>query len=313
MRFVILTGLSGAGKATGLAALEDIGYFTADNLPPMLWGELLAQARGASGKTAQDKVVVGIDVRTRDFLSDVPHALEQLRAQGITAEVIFLDASDEVLVKRYNLTRRTHPLGQAPLGSDIAQEREVLGGLRALADFVLDTSHFSARELTEELWTRFGDERRFRLRLVSFGFKRGAPIDADNIFDLRSLPNPYYDPALRPLDGRDERVKNYVFTNEGLAFYTELREFVRLLASRAVSAGRSSYTVALGCTGGQHRSVALTERLTRDLAETFATYADHRDVVVALAEHGHKTGPSSEETLEQDSAREDAGDTHGAT
>ncbi len=280
MRFVILTGLSGAGKATGLAALEDIGYFTADNLPPTLWGDLLAQA-----STALDKVVVGIDVRTRDFLGDVPGALEQLKARGITPEVIFLDASDEVLVKRYNLTRRTHPLGQAPLGSDIAQEREVLGGLRSLADFVLDTSTSSARELTEELWTRFGDERRFRLRLVSFGFKRGAPIDADNVFDLRSLPNPYYDPSLRHLDGRDEGVKNYVFTSEGLAFYTELREFVRLLASRAVSAGRSSYTVALGCTGGQHRSVAITERLTHDLAETFATYADHRDVTLALAEH----------------------------
>ena len=232
-------------------------------------------------------------MRTRTFLGDVREALAQLKTQGITPEVIFLDASDEVLVKRYNLTRRTHPLGQAPLGSDIAQEREVLGDLRALADFVLDTSTSSARELTEELWTRFGDERRFRLRLVSFGFKRGVPIDADNIFDLRSLPNPYYDPALRHLDGRDEGVKNYVFTSEGLAFYSELREFVRLLASRAVNAGRSSYTVALGCTGGQHRSVAITERLTHDLAETFATYADHRDVTLALAEHAPKVSGGS--------------------
>ena len=293
MRFVILTGLSGAGKATGLAALEDIGYFAAANVPPALWSQLLTQASSEDeAQYAQDRVAVGVDVRTRDFLGDVPEALQGLRDRGITPEIIFLDASDEVLVRRYNLTRRTHPLGQAPLGSDIAREREVLGGLRSLADFVLDTSTLSARELTEELWTRFGDERRFRLRLVSFGFKRGAPIDADNIFDLRSLPNPYYDPALRALDGRDERVKDYVFTSEGLAFYTELREFVRLLASRAVSSGRSSYTVALGCTGGQHRSVALTERLTHDLAETFTTYADHRDVVVALAEHAPK--PSGE-------------------
>ena len=171
MRFVILTGLSGAGKATGLAALEDIGYFAAANVPPALWSQLLTQASSEDeAQYAQDRVAVGVDVRTRDFLGDVPEALQGLRDRGITPEIIFLDASDEVLVRRYNLTRRTHPLGQAPLGSDIAREREVLGGLRSLADFVLDTSTLSARELTEELWTRFGDERRFRLRLVSFGF-----------------------------------------------------------------------------------------------------------------------------------------------
>lgn len=298
MRFVVLTGLSGAGRTTALAALEDLGYFTTDNLPPALWHALVEQAaieptvqptlQLVAPPTAPPRLAVGVGVRTEAFLDKLAEALEDLKARGIHPEVVFLDASNEALIKRYNFTRRTHPFGYAPLIQDIAKEREVLGELRAVADTVLDTSSFSARQLTEELWARFGDERQFRLRLTSFGFKRGVPIDADNVFDLRSLPNPYYDPALRPKDGRDPEVMSYVFSAEGIAFYTELREFVRLLGARALVTGRSSYTVAIGCTGGQHRSVAFAERLKHDLAESFATYADHRDVELALAEHAPK-------------------------
>jgi len=280
VRFVVLTGLSGAGRTTALAALEDLGYFTADNVPPALWNELVTQA-----DPVQPRVAVGVGVRTAVFLPKLTDALEALRARGIHPEVVFLDASSETLIRRYNFTRRTHPLGHAPLAQDIASEREVLGELRAVADTVLDTSGLSARGLTEELWARFGDDRKFRLRLASFGFKRGVPIDADNVFDLRSLPNPYYDPVLRNKGGRDPAVAAYVFTGEGMAFYTELREFVRLLAARALVTGRTSYTVALGCTGGQHRSVAFAERLKHDLAETLDTYAEHRDLTLALAEH----------------------------
>ncbi len=285
MRFVVLSGLSGAGRTTALAALEDLGYFTADNVPPALWDELISQAG-----PVQSRVAVGVGVRTAAFLPKLGEVLGSLRSRGVHPEVVFLDASDEVLVKRYNFTRRTHPLGYAPLQQDIARERVVLGDLRAVADTVLDTSGLSARELTEEFRLRFGDERRFRLRLSSFGFKRGVPIDADNVFDLRSLPNPYYDPALRHKGGKDPEVAAYVFTAEGLAFYTELREFVRLLATRALITGRSSYTVAVGCTGGQHRSVAFAERLKVDLADVFATYAEHRDLALALAEHGVARG-----------------------
>lgn len=290
MRFVVLTGLSGAGRTTALAALEDLGYFTADNLPPALWSALVEQAERQPQTPPQGgegaRLAVGVGIRTEAFLDRLPEALAQLQARGIRPEIVFLDASNETLIKRYNFTRRTHPLGYAPLIQDIAKERVVLGELRAVADTVLDTSSFSARALTEELWARFGTDRRFRLRLTSFGFKRGVPIDADNVFDLRSLPNPYYDPALRPKDGRDAEVAAYVFSAEGMAFYTELREFVRLLAGRALVTGRSSYTVAVGCTGGQHRSVAFAERLKHDLAESFATYAEHRDLAQALAEHG---------------------------
>jgi UPF0042 nucleotide-binding protein len=286
MRFVVLTGLSGAGKTTGLHALEDLGYFTADNVPPALWAPLLAQARKQGQERLVAGIVVGIDVRTRTFLADAPATLRTLAEQGVQAELVFLDASDEVLIGRYNFTRRTHPLGQAQLSRDITLEREALGDLRALADVVLDTSTFSARRLTEELWERFGEGRKFRLRLLSFGFKRGVPIDADNVFDLRALPNPFYEPGLRALDGRDAKVQSYVFNAEGLAFYTELCDFAKLLTAQALGAGRSSYTLALGCTGGQHRSVAVAERLSFDLADTFATRVEHRDLAAALTEGG---------------------------
>jgi UPF0042 nucleotide-binding protein len=280
-RFVILTGLSGAGKSTGLHALEDLGFFTSDNIPPTLWLDLMRQSR-ASGRNT---IAVGIDIRAGAFLQDVERALEALRADSVTPQIVFLDATDDVLVKRYNLTRRTHPLGEAALATDIAAERQALGYLRSHADTVLDTSRFSAKELTHTLWSRFGDERRFRLQLVSFGFKRGVPIDADNVIDLRALPNPYYEAALRSIDGRDPRVQSYVFTPSALAFYTEMRDFIRHLTQLAETSGRSSYTVALGCTGGQHRSVAVAERLTYDLAENFFVTTEHRDVEAALKEH----------------------------
>jgi UPF0042 nucleotide-binding protein len=262
-------------------ALEDIGFYTADNVPPELWAKLINQAQRSGHKN----LVVGIDIRTRSFLADVEPVLEGLKREGLKPQVVFLDAADEVLVKRYNLTRRTHPLGQAPLSKDITAERVALGPLRALADIVLDTSHFSARHLTERLWQAFGLEHSFKLRIVSFGFKRGVPIDADNVFDVRALPNPFYNPELRKIDGRDKRVQAYIFTPSSLEFYTEMREFVRHLSLLAQQSGRSSYSIAIGCTGGQHRSVAIAERLAHDLTTDFATSAEHRDVELALQEH----------------------------
>ncbi len=278
--FVVLTGLSGAGKTTGLQALEDLGFFTVDNLPPQLWEDLVAQAQ-----KGHSRIAVGIDVRTRDYIDDTFECLNKLKAQGINSSIVFLDASDDVLVKRYNFTRRTHPLGKAPLSQDIRTERTTLGPLRANADLVLDTSRYSAKELINVLGKQFGQEHSFRLRLISFGFKRGIPIDADNIFDLRALPNPYYDPVLRVIDGRDERVQNYVFQEHALEFYSEMREFIRHISQMAEQSGRSSYTIAVGCTGGQHRSVAIAERLSHDLAESFNMSIEHRDVATALAEH----------------------------
>jgi RNase adapter protein RapZ len=283
-RCVILTGLSGAGKTTALHALEDIGFYTVDNIPPSLWPNLVRQAILAK----QTRIAIGVDVRTRAFLSESEGSLQMLRGQGIKPEVIFLDATDDVLVKRYNFTRRTHPIGDALLSTDIATERSTLSSLRAQADVVFDTSRTSSRELTEKLWEHFGKASHFRLRFVSFGFKHGVPTDADNVFDLRALPNPFYVPELRVIDGRDERVQSFVFTPATLEFYSKMREFIRHLTSMAQGAGRSSYTIAVGCTGGQHRSVAVAERLGRDLADYFTTSVEHRDVALALAEHAHK-------------------------
>ncbi|MGL4609564.1 MAG: RNase adapter RapZ [Trueperaceae bacterium] len=280
-RCVILTGLSGAGKTTALHALEDIGFYTVDNIPPSLWPNLVRQATLAR----QHRIAIGVDVRTRAFLNEAESSLQLLRGGGVKPEIIFLDAADDVLVKRYNFTRRTHPMGEAPLSTDITTERATLSALRAQADIVFDTSRTSSRELTEKLWEHFGKASHFRLRFVSFGFKHGVPTDADNVFDLRALPNPFYVPELRVIDGRDERVQAFVFTPSTLEFYSKMREFVRHITGMAQGTGRSSYTIAVGCTGGQHRSVAVAERLSHDLADSFTTGVEHRDVALGLAEH----------------------------
>lgn len=279
--FVVLTGVSGSGKTTALHALEDIGFFTVDNVPPRLWPDLVAllgdEVKG---------VAVGIDIRAGHYLADAPGAIADLRNAGYEPAVVYLDANDDVLVRRYNFTRRTHPISQGTLTADLATERKALEPLRALAQEVIDTTATSARALTQKVRERFQSGDGFLLRLVSFGFKRGVPTDADTVLDVRGLPNPYYDELLRRLPGTDERVQAYVFTPEALETYSQLRSLVRTLTSQATSAaGRSAYTVAIGCTGGQHRSVAVAERLSHDLADGLRTVVQHRDLAEALEEH----------------------------
>ena len=280
MPLVILTGLSGAGKATALHALEDIGFYTVDNLPPALWPQFVASVAGE-----WKGICISIDIRARAYLGDAPEALRQLQAQGRAPRLLFLDASDEVLVKRYNFTRRAHPVSTGTLTADLAAERQALGALRALADDVIDTTSTSARALTQLLWDRFSGGAGPLLRLLSFGFKRGIPTDVDVVLDVRGMPNPYYSEALRPLPGTDAEVQRYVFTPEALELYHQIRVLVRSLAFLAESTGRSNYAVAVGCTGGQHRSVAVVERLSHDLAGAYRTQAQHRDLAAALAEH----------------------------
>jgi UPF0042 nucleotide-binding protein len=286
--FVVLTGVSGSGKTTALHALEDIGFFTVDNVPPQLWPELVRLlADEAKG------VAVGIDIRARQYLADAPRAIEDLKAAGYSPQIVYLDANDEVLVRRYNFTRRTHPISQGTLTADLATERKALAPLRAMAEEVIDTTTTSARALTNKMRERFQGGQGFLLRLVSFGFKRGVPTDADTVLDVRGLPNPYYDELLKGLPGTDERVQAYVFTPEALETYSQLRSLVRTLTSQAAgAAGRSAYTVAIGCTGGQHRSVAVAERLSHDLADGLRTVVQHRDLEEALKEHhpGEATG-----------------------
>lgn len=285
---VVLTGVSGSGKTTALHALEDVGFYTVDNLPPALW---LQFVRSASGDVKG--LCMSIDIRARAFLADAPAALAALKEDGHAPLLLFLDASDEALVKRYNFTRRAHPASTGTLTADLAAERRALEPLRDLADDVIDTTAMSGRALTQLLWDRFsGGASGPLLRLVSFGFKRGIPMDADVVLDVRGMPNPFYSELLRHLPGTDPEVQRYVFSAEALELYHQVRVLVRSLAFLAESTGRSNYVVAIGCTGGQHRSVAVVERLSHDLASVYRTQAQHRDLQAALAEHGAEDGVS---------------------
>ena len=275
MPFIIVSGLSGSGKSTVLRALEDAGYFATDNLPPELWGAMgdLAEARDIG------RVVVSTDARTRDFLASLESSFERLKKRHDGVRVLFLEATAEVLLRRYNLSRRNHPLGDPSLLLDFQREHELLAPLRSIADTVIDTTALSATQLTERVLGLLGVSQGFDLRLTTFGFKHTPPRDVDLMLDVRTLPNPYYDPELRPRTGLEEAVSKYVFTgDDSEAFYTHLRNYVRESSERARAAGRQSYSVAIGCTGGQHRSVAVAERLKHDLADLGARVIDHRDI-----------------------------------
>lgn len=274
MRVVVISGLSGAGKSTALAHLEDLGYFAVDNLPPALWSELVQRLAGAG----VERVALGLDVRARPFLAEAPEALEALASGGAQVALVFLEARPEVLLARYNLTRRAHPLGSGHLLREIETERGLLAPLRGRADWVLDTSETGPGQLGEKLTRLLGEARPFVLRLLSFGFKWGPPQVADLLLDARALPNPHWDEALRPRTGTDPEVAAYVFSAEAEPYYRALRETARLAAAAARTAGRSGYTVAVGCTGGRHRSVAVVERLARELGADFEIEREHRDV-----------------------------------
>ncbi|WP_287370739.1 RNase adapter RapZ [Oceanithermus sp.] len=274
MRVVVISGLSGAGKSTALAHLEDLGYFAVDNLPPALWAELVPTLEAAGVQ----RVALGIDVRARAFLDAAPAAIDALAGAGAGPVLVFLEARPEVLLARYNLTRRAHPLRGGHLLREIEAERRLLAPLRGRADWILDTSETGPGELGERLAQLLGEERPFVLRLISFGYKWGPPQVADLLLDVRALPNPHWDEALRPRSGTDPEVAAYVFTAEAEPYYRALRETAARAAAAARAAGRSGYTVAVGCTGGRHRSVAVVERLARELGEDFEVEREHRDV-----------------------------------
>ena len=277
MPFIVVSGLSGSGKSTALRTLEDAGYFATDNLPPELWGAMsdLAGARNI------ERVVVSTDARTRDFLAALTSSYERLRRREEGIRIIYLEATPEVLLRRYNLSRRAHPLGDPSLMLDFAREAELLAPLRAIADTVIDTTSLSAAQLAERITGLLDLPQDFDLRLTTFGFKNAPPRDVDLMLDVRTLPNPYYEPQLRAETGLNPEVARYVFQGEeSQQFYDQLREYVRASALRAREAGRRSYSVAVGCTGGQHRSVAVAERLQTDLAELGARVIDHRDIPV---------------------------------
>lgn len=267
---VVVTGMSGAGRSTALHVLEDLGYYCIDNLPPSL---LAAAVTVCSDGAGQLRIGLGMDVRARSFLDSVDDEIEKLRARGEPMKVLFLDAEENVLVRRYSETRRPHPLSSEypdePIAALIARERERLVDLRTRADQVLDSSRLNANEFRRQLVELFAGagELSMSTRIVSFGFKYGPPSDADLMFDVRHLPNPHFVPELRPRSGKDPAVASYVLDRpEGKSMLEALENFLQPLLPQYAKEGKVVLTVAIGCTGGRHRSVAIVEALVARLA-----------------------------------------------
>jgi UPF0042 nucleotide-binding protein len=287
-RIVIVTGLSGAGKSTALKAFEDAGYYCIDNLPPKVIPDVLATASQPHGDAERlGDVVVAMDIRgLRYFGEEVRESLEAVTSEaGWEPQVIFIEADDQTLVRRYKESRRPHPAARAGdvLGA-IQLERGELSALRERADVVVDTSGQSAAELR----LRFGELAgsgsslgRLTVSVISFGFKHGSPLDADMMLDVRFLPNPHYDPALRPLTGRDAPVRDAVLGSEGCEEFLERSgALLEFLIPRYTAEGKSYFTIGIGCTGGRHRSVTIAEEIARRIGETLQVepFVRHRDL-----------------------------------
>jgi UPF0042 nucleotide-binding protein len=278
---VVVTGLSGAGRSTAAKCLEDLGFFVVDNLPPELIATMVELGSRAYG--AVTRIAVVVDVRSRAFSADLRGVVGDLDERGYRPRVLFLEASDEVLVRRFENVRREHPLqGGGRLVDGIATERELLGGLREIADVVIDTSFRSVHDLRREIEREFGGDSPPQLRatVLSFGYKYGLPLDADLVADVRFLPNPHWIPELRPHTGQDPDVRDYVLSQQGagqfLDVYTEL---LRLVGAGYSREGKRYLTLAIGCTGGKHRSVAMAEELAKRLAgDGVQTTVVHRDM-----------------------------------
>jgi RNase adapter protein RapZ len=278
---VIITGMSGAGRSTAAKCLEDLGWFVVDNLPPGLLPTLIELGGRAQG--AVPRIATVVDVRGRAFFSDLQTALARLGAGGVQPRVVFLEASDEALVRRFESVRRPHPLqGDGRIVDGIDAERELLRDMRGHADLVIDTSDLNVHELRAKIDTAFADEAEPALRatLVSFGYKYGLPVDADLVVDCRFLPNPHWVPELRPRTGLDESVREYVMKQPGAAeFARRFAELFTMLAAGYRREGKRYVTLAVGCTGGKHRSVTMAEQLAQRLsAEGIDTLVVHRDL-----------------------------------
>ena len=278
---VIVTGVSGGGRSTVARALENVGYYVVDNLPQALMLDM-AELAYAAGGTARRTAMV-LDVRSRAFSTDLAGAVKALRDRGFTPRVVFVDADDEVLIRRFENVRRPHPLqGAGRLSDGIAAERELLREAREQADVFIDTSHLNVNQLRARVEELFGgeDTRKLRVTVLSFGFKYGLPPDADFVLDARFLPNPYWVPELRDHSGKEAAVRGYVLGQRGATAFVET--YARLINATAPGferEGKRYLTVAVGCTGGKHRSVAIAEELARRLREVrLSAHAQHRDL-----------------------------------
>jgi UPF0042 nucleotide-binding protein len=277
VRLVIVTGVSGAGKSTALRALEDLDYYCADNLPlPLLpkFVELL------SARQETERAALGIDARSGDFLTDSRATLAGIREAGHRVEILFLDAPDDVLIRRFSETRRRHPLMITDIRVALAAERNQLGPMRLEADAVIDTGGLTMHSLRALIQDRHREAgERLSVTLMSFGFKNGLPPEADIVLDVRFLPNPFFVKDLAPLTGEDEPVRRFVLDHpESRAFLTRAMELLRLSLMGFEKEGKSHATIAIGCTGGQHRSVAIVAEIAGQIGASFAISVRHRDI-----------------------------------
>ena len=277
-RIVFVAGLSGSGRSTAMAALEDLSFYCVDNLPPQLVAQFLALCTQAT--PAIESIALAVDAREERFLGSLPDVVEELRASDNAVEVIFLDCADEVLEKRYSETRRVHPLSPTSVEAGIARERQLLSPIAGLADYRVDTSTLNVHQLRETI-TQYasGEGRQTAVSVLSFGFRNGPPTSADLVFDLRFLPNPYWEDGLRGKTGEDPEVAAYVLESErGTEFFARLCDFVEYLLPHYDSEGKAYLTIGVGCTGGQHRSVALAIALADRLEKAGREVRlEHRD------------------------------------
>ena len=274
MQIVIVTGLSGAGKSTALRALEDIEFTCVDNLPvPMI----VQMVEHLAHEGDRDKLAIAVDARQRRNLTHWSPTLAKLRGAGHRIEVMFLDASDEVVLRRFSETRRRHPLSGDDLLDGVRRDRELMGELRQGAAIV-DTSNLNSHQLKAIIQDRYGGTGKLAVTFVSFGFKHGLPLEFNLVFDVRFLPNPYFEPTLTHLDGRDPEVSKFVFGPEGTEIARQIEGLLRFALPQFQKEGKLYVTICVGCTGGRHRSVAVVEELRRRLGSEWDILVRHRDV-----------------------------------
>ena len=293
MRFVIVTGLSGAGKTQTVRFLEDLGFFCVDNLPPTLIPKFAEACYQTDGKI--DKIALVIDIRGGKFFDDLFESLKYLKDQNYKYEILFLDASDEVLVKRFKETRRKHPLSpDGRITNGIALERSKLKEVKNRADNIIDTSRLSNRELGERIIKIFSEsgqlETELMITVVSFGFKYGIPVDSDLVFDVRFLPNPFYIPELKKFSGNDQQVSDFVMNHDVTReFLAKLDDMLEFLIPNYLKEGKRQLIVSIGCTGGRHRSVTIANAVYEKLRErVHNANIDHRDIDEDVHKDGKK-------------------------
>ena len=284
MKFIIVTGLSGSGKSEAMRSLEDMGFYCVDNLPPALipkFAELCYQSNSTI-----DKVALGIDVRGRKFFKALHESLNVLRKVKYPFEILYLDCSDDILLKRYKMTRRNHPLAinrQIPEGIKI--ERTILEPLKEIADCIIDTSNMKPKDLKEEISKIYANgevNNNLTISVVSFGFKHGIPSDSDLVFDVRFLPNPYYVEELRNKTGDDQEVRDYVMDSEiSHQFYDKLLDMINFLVPQYIKEGKHHLVISIGCTGGRHRSVTICNLISDELMkQDYRVVKKHRDSMI---------------------------------